>query len=83
MTTTRPYYAEIALAANRTYSCHAVEISGLWEYEPHRHVGCCDLTYVHKGEIEQEVNGERSVLTDGMMTFVRDGDVHALQSRQP
>lgn len=70
-----------AIGETREYSCHAVDEPHSWEYEPHLHAGCCDLTFVYRGSLEQTVNGQRTLLTEGMMTLVRDGDLHALRSR--
>lgn len=70
-----------AIGETREYSCHTVDEPGCWEYEPHRHAGCCDLTFVYRGSLDQTVNGQRARLTEGMVTLVRDGDLHALRSR--
>ncbi len=70
-----------AIGEEREYSCHTVDKPGSWEYEPHLHAGCCDLTFVYRGALEQTANGQRTLLTEGMMTLVRDGDTHSLRSR--
>src|SRR6056297_960756 len=69
------------IGETREYSCHTVDEPGSWQYEPHRHAGCCDLTFLYRGSLDQAVNGHRTLLTEGMMTLVRDGDLHALRSR--
>lgn len=70
-----------AIGEPREYSCHTVDVPGCWSYEPHLHAGCCDLTFLYRGSLDQTVNGQRTLLTEGMMTLVRDGDLHALRSR--
>ena len=73
--------AQRAIRSGGEYSCHAVDSRTTWRYERHLHAGCCDLTYVHSGRLVQEVNGSRSTLDSGMLTLVRDGDLHSVWSR--
>ena len=78
---TRVLAAADAIGLGRDYSCHAVEEAQYWEYEPHYHVDCCDLTYLYRGSLDQTVNGRHTHLGEGMTTLVRDGDLHSLRSR--
>ena len=77
----RELHASGVIPAGRLYSCHAVEEADYWEYEPHFHVDCCDLTFLYRGRMEQQVNGARAVLDDGAVTLVRPGDTHRVRSR--
>jgi AraC family transcriptional regulator, dual regulator of chb operon len=71
-------YAHTTVGDGQEYSCHTVDENRAWQFKPHLHVDCCDLTYVHHGVLKQEVNGVRSVLGAGMTTLVRPGDTHRL-----
>ncbi len=70
-----------AIGNARQYSCHVVDELASWEFEQHLHEGCCDLTFIYRGNLDQTVNGQRTRLAAGMLTFVRDGDLHSLRSR--
>lgn len=61
---------------DREYSCHAVRSRARWDFKPHRHIDCYDLTYVDSGVVEQRVNGCSAALRPGMTTLVRPGDTH-------
>ena len=63
------------------YSCHSVDEKGLWEFEAHHHVDCCDLTYVEHGVLVQRVNGIQTEVRPGRMTLVRPGDLHRVWGR--
>lgn len=75
-----PMLARQTLVDHGEYSCHTVEETQPWQFEPHRHVDFCDLVFVHQGVLKQVVNNRRSTLGRGMMAFVRYGDTHRLWS---
>ncbi|TVQ28104.1 MAG: AraC family transcriptional regulator [Spirochaetaceae bacterium] len=70
------FHASEVLTNGRIYSCHTIEEAGAWSYPPHLHVDCCDLTYVYRGELNQQVNGTSRTLSEGSVTLVRPGDTH-------
>lgn len=75
------FSAAEVLRDTQEYSCHSVDERGLWEFEAHRHVDCCDLTYVEHGILVQQVNGVRTEVRPGRMTLVRPGDLHRVWGR--
>ena len=76
------FHAAEVLGDARIYSCHTIEEPGAWTYPPHRHVDCCDLTYVYRGELNQQVNGTSVTLGAGAVALVRPGDAHWPRGRQ-
>ena len=70
------FRAQEVLGDRRIYSCHTIEEPGAWSYPPHRHIDCCDLTYVYRGELDQRVNETSVTLSEGSVAIVRPGDTH-------
>lgn len=75
------FRAREVLRGNQEYSCHSVDERGVWEFEPHLHVDCCDLTYVEHGLLVQRINGRQTEIRPGEMTLVRPGDLHRVWGR--
>lgn len=75
------FRAHEVLRDGREYSCHSVDERGSWEFSPHRHVDCCDLTYVEHGILVQHADGVEREIRPGQMTLVRPGDLHRVRGR--
>lgn len=72
---------EEASLINREYVCHAVQERSMWSYGEHLHVDVYDFSYVHRGTVVHEVDGNRVELRDGMSIIVRSGESHRLSGR--
>lgn len=47
-----------------------------WEIQPHRHADLCQLLYVHKGQAQLEIEGQRSVLSESTLQVLPPLCVH-------
>ncbi|WP_249671968.1 helix-turn-helix domain-containing protein [Pseudomonas abieticivorans] len=50
-----------------------------WEIKPHRHADLCQLLYVHQGQAEIEVEGQRRVISDSAIQVVPALFVHGFR----
>jgi AraC family transcriptional activator of pobA len=47
-----------------------------WEIQPHRHADLCQLLYVHKGQAQLEIEGQRSTLNEATLQVLPPLCVH-------
>ncbi|WP_043300671.1 helix-turn-helix domain-containing protein [Pseudomonas sp. M47T1] len=50
-----------------------------WEIQPHRHADLCQLLYVHAGQAEIEVEGQRRLITESALQVVPPLYVHGFR----
>ncbi len=50
-----------------------------WEIQPHRHADLCQLLYVHAGQAEIEVEGQRRLITESALQVVPALYVHGFR----
>ena len=50
-----------------------------WEVQPHRHADLCRLLYVHKGQAQLEIEGQRTVLSEATMQVLPPQCVHGFR----
>jgi len=50
-----------------------------WEIQPHRHADLCQLLYVHTGQAEIEVEGQRRLITESALQVVPPLYVHGFR----
>ncbi|MGY4492619.1 AraC family transcriptional activator of pobA [Pseudomonas sp. TE3610] len=50
-----------------------------WEIKPHRHADLCQLLYVHAGQAEIEVEGQRRLITESALQVVPPLYVHGFR----
>jgi AraC family transcriptional activator of pobA len=50
-----------------------------WEIQPHRHADLCQLLYLHKGQAEIEIEGQRRLITQSAIQVVPPLCVHGFQ----
>lgn len=50
-----------------------------WEIQPHRHADLCQLLYVHKGQAQLEIEGQRSTLNESTLQVLPPLCVHGFR----
>ncbi|SDV01800.1 helix-turn-helix domain-containing protein [Pseudomonas mucidolens] len=50
-----------------------------WEIQPHRHADLCQLLYVHKGQAQLEIEGQRSTLSESTLQVLPPLCVHGFR----
>lgn len=50
-----------------------------WEIKPHRHADLCQLLFVHQGQAELEIEGQRTVLAESAVQILPPLSVHGFR----